>query len=276
MQPSSIDIAQMICEILRKKWTVQLSICQRCLMNIKALKTHMIQPGESILRILDQHISTLAEGMVVAITSKVISLCQGRIVPKDAVRSKYELIEKEADAYLSEDMSLYNAHLTIKNNILIPSAGIDESNGNGMYILYPLNIQQTAYTIWQHLRTKHTITNLGVIITDSHTMPLRKGVTGITLGWCGFEPLYSYVGKPDIFNHPLQVTQINILDALGTTAVFMMGEGAEQTPIALIEDVPKIQYLSRPPSLEEERMIHIPLEEDIYAPILRGVDWIWN
>jgi putative folate metabolism gamma-glutamate ligase len=245
-------------------------------MKITALKTHQIQSGESINDILDQHIPPLTEGMIVAITSKIISLCQGRTVPKNSVQSKYELVKKEADAYLTEAHNLCNVHLTIKRNILIPSAGIDESNGDGMYILYPQDSQQAARSIWRHLRNKHHLAHLGIVITDSHTTPLRKGVTGITLGWCGFEPLYSYVGKPDIFNHPLQVTQINILDALAASAVFIMGEGAEQTPIALIEGAPKIQFLSRPPTLEEERMIHIPLEEDIYAPLLKNANWIWN
>lgn len=245
-------------------------------MKITALKTHKIQLDESINDILDQHIPTLTEGVIVAITSKIISLCQGRTVPKNSVQSKYELVKKEANAYLAQTHNLCNVHLTIKHNILIPSAGIDESNGDGLYILYPQNSQQTAKSIWEHLRNKHHLTHLGIIITDSHTTPLRKGVTGIALGWCGFEPLYSYIGKPDIFNHPLQVTQINILDALAASAVFIMGEGAEQTPIALIEEAPKIQFLSRPPTLEEEQMIHIPLEEDIYAPLLKNANWIWN
>lgn len=245
-------------------------------MKLKAMKTHAIKPGESITSILDQYISTLTDQVIVAITSKVLSLCQGRVIEKNSVPSKYALIEKEADAYLPEDQSLHNVHLTIKNNILIPSAGIDESNGNGMYILYPQNIQQTANVIWQHLCEKHRLRHLGVIITDSHTMPLRKGVTGITLGWCGFEPLYSYVGKPDIFSHPLQYTQINIVDALAASAVFVMGEGAEQTPIVLLEDVPKIQFLTRSPTQEEEQMIHIPLKEDIYAPLMKNANWIWN
>ena len=86
---------------------------------------------------------------------------------------------------------------------------------------------------------KHDVTQPGVLITDSHTKPLRKGVTGIALGWFSFEPLYSYIGKPDIFNVPLQVPQNNILDAWATVAVFMMGEGSEQTPPAIIKEVPK-------------------------------------
>ncbi len=245
-------------------------------MKVSPIKTHPIQPRESINAILDRYLLSIAEGTIIAITSKILSICQGRVVPKDSVSNKFELVKREADAHLKEQDSLYDAHLTIKHNILIPSAGIDESNGDGMYILYPHNSQQTAAEIWQYLRQKHHLNHLGVIITDSHTTPLRKGVTGISLGWCGFEPLYSYVGKPDIFDHPLRVTQMNMIDALATSAVFIMGEGAEQTPMALIEDAPKVQFLSRPPTQEEEHMIRIPLEEDIYAPLLRSVDWIWH
>ena len=245
-------------------------------MKVSAVRTHPIMVGESLSVILDQYLTSLAEGTVVAITSKIISLCQGRVVSKSVINNKFELVKKEADAHLKEQDNLYGAYLTIKHNILIPSAGIDESNGDGIYILYPHNSQQIAAEVWQHLRQRHHLNHLGVIITDSHTMPLRKGVTGVALGWCGFEPLYSYVGKPDLFNQLLRVTHINIIDALATSAVLIMGEGAEQTPMALIENAPKVQFLSRPPTQEEERMIHIPLEEDIYAPLLRSVDWIWR
>lgn len=245
-------------------------------MKIKTLKTHLIESGASLYEILDQYILSVKEGMILGITSKILSLCQGRVVPKSSVDSKYELVVSEADAYLREDQSVYDAHLTIKHNILIPSAGIDESNGNGMYILYPHNIQEEATNIWEYMRQKHDLHHFGVIITDSHTTPLRKGVTGIALGWCGFEPLHSYVGVPDIFGHSLRVTQINILDALATTCVFMMGEGAEQTPLALMEDVSKIRFLSRSPTPEEEKLVCISLEEDLYAPLLKNAQWIWN
>ena len=243
-------------------------------MHVKALKTPPVKVGESLIEVLDRYVVTLSEKSILAITSKVVSLCQGRVVPQDSVRDKYELVRREADAYLAQEDCPY--HLTIKNNILIPSAGIDHSNGDGAYILYPEDIQQTVADIWRHLRKKHSLTKVGVIITDSHTTPLRKGVTGITLGWCGFEPLHSYIGQPDIFGQPLRVTQINILDALAVSAVFVMGEGAEQTPIALIEDAPKIRFLPDPPSRKQEQDIQISLEDDIYAPLLKNAPWVWN
>ncbi|MCC8399262.1 MAG: coenzyme F420-0:L-glutamate ligase [Rickettsia endosymbiont of Platyusa sonomae] len=79
--------------------------------------------------------------------------------------------------------------------------------------------------------------------------------------------------KPDLYNHPLKVTQVNILDALATSAVFVMGEGNEQTPLAIIKDAPKIYFLDRPPTIEEEKNILIPMDEDLYSPLLRAAKW---
>ena len=249
---------------------------QPTFMHSETIATHPITPGEAINDILDRYVTVVPEKSILAVTSKIISICERRLVAKDAVPHKFGLVKQEADAWLEEDNNLHGVHLTIKNNILIPTAGIDESNADGAYILYPENAQLSAVSIWRHLRHKHSLNHLGIIITDSHTTPMRKGVTGIALGWCGFEPLYSYVGQPDIFGRPLRITQVNIIDALAASAVFVMGEGAEQTPLALLKEAPRIRFLSRPPTPEEEQGIHIPLEEDIYAPLFRGANWIWN
>ncbi len=241
-------------------------------MNIVVIKTHRIGYNQSIDQILDQYVTTIAEDCIIAITSKIISICEGRVVKKSTVNKK-ELIKQEADLVANTTNNPYDISLTIKDHILIPSAGIDESNGDDVYILYPQNIQETTNKIWQYLRTKHNIKNLGIIVTDSHTTPLRRGVTGITLSWCGFQPLYSYIGKPDLYNQPLRVTQINIVDALATAAVFMMGEGNEQTPIAIITNAPKISFLNHPTSMEEKQQITIPMAEDLYAPMLLSMQW---
>ena len=242
-------------------------------MKTTAIKTHRIDIHESLHAILDRYIPVLAENSIVVITSKIVSLCQGRVVPKPLEADpgfKEALIKQEADSVLKTSDNPYGIYLTLKNNILIPSAGIDESNGDNVYILYPEDIQKVAALAWHFLREKHAIKNLGIMISDSHTTPLRRGVTGIALGWCGFQPLYSYVGKPDLYGHPLRVTQINLLDALATAAVLVMGEGNEQSPLAVIEDAPKITFLDREPTVEEEASIHIPITKDLYGPLLKG------
>ncbi|MDE5057487.1 coenzyme F420-0:L-glutamate ligase [Wolbachia endosymbiont of Drosophila bocki] len=143
-----------------------------------------------------------------------------------------------------------------------------------MYILYPKDVQKTALSIWNYLKTKHCIKHLGILITDSNITPMRLGVTGVALGWCGFEPLYSYIGKPDLYNQPLQVTQVNLLDALATSAVLVMGEGAEQTPMTIISGAPKVHFLTHPPTTEEEKSVKISMEEDLYSPLLMRARWL--
>lgn len=245
-------------------------------MHVHALKTHAIGVGESLFAILDDTLPSLKEGTVVAVTSKIISLCQGRVVAKKDVSSKKELIVQEAEAYLDVDPSQHNFHLTITHGVLIPSAGIDESNGDDVYILYPKHLFQTAEDICHHLRQKHSLKHLGVIITDSHTTPLRRGVTGLGLSFSGFLPLYNYQGQLDIFKRPLRVTQTNIVDALAASAVFMMGEGAEQTPLAILHDIPRITFLERPLTMVEKKSISIPVDEDLYGPFLKNPQWVWK
>ncbi|MDG7056034.1 MAG: putative folate metabolism gamma-glutamate ligase [Wolbachia endosymbiont of Meromenopon meropis] len=240
-------------------------------MQIEGVYTHRIECGEALEKILDYYISKLLrEEIILAITSKIISICQKQVISKTS-SSKEELIKEESDVIINADHNFYGICLTIKDNILIPSAGIDESNGNEMYILHPKNIQKTAISIWNYLRTKFCLRYIGILITDSNITPMRLGVTGIALGWCGFKPLYSYIGKSDLYSNQFKVTQINLLDALATCAVLVMGEGAEQTPMAIIKNAPKIHFLTRPPTMEEERSIRVSMKEDLYSPLLKKI-----
>lgn len=239
-----------------------------------AIKTHKIQVGESLTAILDLYLPPLEEEDIIVITSKVVSLCEGRVISKSSVR-KDVLIYEEADAIASTPHRPYDVYLTIKNNLIIPSAGIDESNSQDNYILYPKNVQETACHVWEHIQKKHHLKHFGVMITDSHTTPLRRGVTGVALGWYGFNPLYSYVDKPDIYGHPLKFTYLNLIDALASTATLVMGEGDEQTPLAYLKNVPKIDFYTQPSLQKSQEIVSvsIPLEDDLYAPLLTCVPW---
>jgi putative folate metabolism gamma-glutamate ligase len=243
-------------------------------MNIKSYKTHIVTPGESLLKIVTEHVQHIPEKSILVITSKILSVCQNRILSKDAVKDKLALIQQEADLYLEGNyIEKYGVCLTIKNGILIPTAGIDESNSDDHYILYPVNIQAEAERLWQGLKKAYHCHKLGILMTDSHTTPLRRGVTGIALGWCGFQPLYNYIGKPDIYGRLLRCTYTNVLDGLAAAAVFVMGEGDEQTPLALITDIEQIVFQDRAPTEKEVSSVSISLAEDLYAPLIASVNW---
>jgi F420-0:gamma-glutamyl ligase len=199
-----------------------------------------------------------------AIASKIISISENCLINKR--KNKITLIHKEAKFYFKAPKKQPNFYLTLKNHRLLPNAGIDESNCKNFYTLPPKKPQQTAKKIWEYLRKKYQIKNFGVIITDSNITPLRAGVTGIAIGWCGFKPIYSYVGKKDTFSNSLQVTQINLLDSLATTATLNMGEGKEQTPIAIISNLPrKIVFQNRAPTKKEEQQTYIDPKKDLFS-----------
>jgi len=199
----------------------------------------MLPPKDDLFAVLDESLTDVQEGDIILITSKVVAIHQGRCIPIIEVQDKDELIRQEAEKYLERDMTAqYPVMLTIKHHTLIASAGIDESNANGHYILWPEHIQETAKEIWEYLREKHYVQNLGIILTDSHSLPLRWGVLGVAIGFWGFEPMTDLRGKPDLFGRPLTMTRQNIPDALAALGVHVMGESDECTPLLLVRGFP--------------------------------------
>jgi F420-0:gamma-glutamyl ligase len=63
------------------------------------------------------------------------------------------------------------------------------------------------------------------------------------------------------------------MDALAAASVFEMGEGAEQTPLAVITDLNKVEFQDRNPTQEELDFLKIDIEDDLYAPLLKSVEW---
>lgn len=237
------------------------------------IKTDPITVGNiSIGKLLDRYVADLQEGSILVVTSKIVSICEGN-VRKIGTVEKEELIHEQADLYLPRSSSHYNYLLTIKNNILIPTAGIDESNGNGYYILWPKDPQKNANSIREHLVRKFGLKKFGVIITDSKTTPLRWGTTGVALAHSGFAALNDLIGAPDIFGVRMGATKVNVADGLAAAAVAVMGESNEQTPLAVISDIPFVKFQPRNPTKKELADLKIDIEDDLYAPLLTSVKW---
>jgi dihydrofolate synthase / folylpolyglutamate synthase len=92
---------------------------------------------------------------------------------------------------------------------------------------------------------------IGALITDSTCSPVRRGTSGICLARSGFRAVNDYVGRPDLFGRPFKVRQANIAGGLAATAVLVMGEGSERTPICLIRHPPLVELQDRNPKSAE-------------------------
>ncbi len=228
------------------------------------IKTRIVQPPKDEIWDILSELPPLQENDILFITSKILAIHQGRCVPCEGT-DKNELIKQEATYYLPyEHPQGFNVNLTITDNILIAAAGIDASNANDHYILWPKDVDILCKQIRDFLCKKNNIHNLGVVSTDSHTTPLRYGVSGITTGLSGIEPVKDYRGKADLFGRPMQITQVNQIDALSSMAVLLMGETNECTPIVLLRGYDKITF-NENASMKD---FFIPPEIDLYTPLL--------
>lgn len=242
-------------------------------MKITPIKTHKItEKDKDITTVLDTYVTDIKENSVLAVTSKIISITEGRMTPLDKA-DKDGLIVQEAQYYLPRDENPYNVSFTITRNLLVATAGIDESNANDHYILWPKNSYESVNKIRFHLRKKFNLKNLGVIIIDSRTTPLRWGVTAFAIAYSGFKPLKDYTGTPDLFGRKFVFEKLNIADGLAASAGLEMGEGNEQTPMALIEEIPHMQFVNSDPSEEELKAFAIDMNSDLYGPFLSKAEW---
>lgn len=242
-------------------------------MRVTAVKTRIVDVCScDVTELLAESLKEVPEKSVIAITSKVVSLCEGNALPVSDY-SKDELIEREADLFIPRSENKYGVYLTIKNNMLAPTAGIDESNANGHYVLWPRDPQDSANRCWEFVREHFGIRHVGIILTDSVSSPMRLGVTGRSISYCGFKPINSRIGHADLFGKHLKQTRINVADALAASAVLVMGESDEQTPIALLEDIPFVEFSDQVPTAAELDAWKVKMEDDLYAHFLTRMDW---
>lgn len=236
------------------------------------IKTRVIRPPkDDIWDVIDG--LEVRDGDIIFITSKIVGIHQGRTV-KVGDATKEELIHQEAERYLPyvNKTGDFHVNLTVTQGVLIASAGIDESNANGYYILWPKDIDAFCQEVRQRLMEKHNLTKLGVVVTDSHTTPLRWGVTGIAIGLAGVEPLRDIRGKEDIFGRAMHITQIDMIDPLAAMAVNLMGETDECTPIAILRNYQNIDF-SNTASMDDFK---IDPEIDLYQALIDVIPKVDN
>lgn len=227
-------------------------------MIIKPIKTRVFREGENLLDFIYRYFKKIPEQSVIVVTSKIVALAERRTAVVKNTKTKEKLIHAESEFSVPTKY----VWLTIKDGMVMASAGIDESNANGKLILLPKNSFKSASLIRKKIKQKYKLKKIGVLITDSRTIPLRAGVTGVALGYAGFRGIRDYRGKPDIFGRKFHFSRTDIADGLATAAVLVMGEGNEQTPIAIIKNSP-IEFCEK----VRQKELHIDIQDDMYNPL---------
>ena len=228
-------------------------------MEIIPIKTRIFKEGEKLENFIREHIPVLANASIIAVTSKIVALSEGRVRTAKNETQKEEIIRSES-TWMKRTKHVL---ITLKDGILMANAGVDESNADGKLILLPEDSYASAEKIRAALLREYRCNELGVVITDSRVAPMRAGVVGIALGYAGFKGVRDYRGKADIFGREMIFTRTNIADSLAIASVLVMGEGNEQYPLAIAEDAP-VEFTD----VVDIRELKIEPSEDMYAPIL--------
>ena len=224
-------------------------------MNLYGVKTRLVNVGGDLVSILLEGLDSagleLKDGDIVAITSKIVSVVQNRLVRFDTIEpsrkaedlaSEYSLEPGFVEIVLNESDvvygGVYRALLTLKNGILFANAGIDHKNvPDGLAVLLPEDPDKAATDIRREIKSRLG-KRVGVMIIDSRTVPLRMGTLGVAIGVSGFNPIRDCRGKPDLYGKPLLITRMAVADDLACAAHLIMGELTEKIPIVLIRGAP--------------------------------------
>lgn len=204
------------------------------------IKTRVMQPPQDdLLAVLDEYLIDVQEGDVIAISSKVVAIHEGRSVLKDGF-DKEGYVRESAQVVIPRDY--WATFLTITNNMLVSSSGLDSSNSDGYYALLPKEPFVSAKYLHEYLTKRFAIQNVGLIITDSHSVACRYGAVNGAISWWGFEPLISHIGRDDLFGRTIEHERSNLVDGIAAGAGVVMGEVDECTPVVVIRGVPGVEF----------------------------------
>ncbi|MFW9919067.1 MAG: coenzyme F420-0:L-glutamate ligase [Candidatus Thorarchaeota archaeon] len=195
---------------------------------------HSFEDGD-ILGIAETPLGT-TEGQVVSLENVTVSPKAKELADRYTMHPAVaQLVIDEADEILG---GIPHVLLTIKNNTLMANAGVDKSNvPPGYASLLPKDSRKSAERIRYQIKERFG-KNVGVLIIDSRTQPLRLGNIGMALGVAGFRPVADDRGRTDLFGNVMRITRRAIADNLSSACTAVMGESDESIPAALIRNAP--------------------------------------
>jgi coenzyme F420-0:L-glutamate ligase/coenzyme F420-1:gamma-L-glutamate ligase len=184
----------------------------------------------------------LAPNDIVAVTQKIVSKAEGRIVSLSTIEpSPYSVSlarRMSKDPRLVEIVLRESRRIVrMRGEVLIcethhgficANAGVDQSNvpGSGCVTLLPEDPDRSARGIAR-------ILGCGAIITDTFGRPWREGLVDVAIGIGGVPPFIDFRGRQDSYGHSLNVTLLAAVDALSAAAGLAMGK-IDRTPAAVI------------------------------------------
>jgi len=222
-----------------------------------------IEPGADLVTLIADR-STVRDGDVVVVTSKVLSKAEGRLVevdPTEREAARRDWAERQARRVVARRGDLLIAETD--HGFVCAASGVDGSNlPPDRLALLPLDPDGSAARLRDGLRARGA--DVGVVISDTFGRPWRAGQTNVAIGVAGIRPMRDHRGDKDTFGMIMESTVIAVADEIASAAELVMGK-TDGVPVAIVRGLSEESFgegeagdLIRPP--EEDLFRSGPLE----------------
>ncbi len=211
-----------------------------------------IRKGDNVGKLLAEAAARqgtpLLNGDVLAVTQKIVSKAEGRVIDLATVQpsefaimlaQQWEKDPRQVEIVLRESKRIVRMdHGVIitetKHGLICANSGVDASNipGEEKVALLPADPDASCRQIREEVR-KLQGANVAVLMSDSFGRPWREGITNVAIGVAGMNPLRDYRGEEDAYGHVLHVTITAVADEL-VCAAELVSQKADMMPAAII------------------------------------------
>jgi coenzyme F420-0:L-glutamate ligase/coenzyme F420-1:gamma-L-glutamate ligase len=229
--------------------------------------------GKIIYDAAEKQKTPLREGDILIVTSKIVSLAEGKVVDLSAIEPSQfakeiakdlEKDPRQVEVILREAKSIVRMsrnHLIVetKHGFVCANAGVDKSNvkGDNIVATLPDDPDFSSRRIKDGMKRLGGI-NIAVVLSDTFGRSLRRGVANIAIGVAGLAPILDLRGTSDMYGYKLRVTQIAVADELAASGELVMGK-TNWIPAVIVRG-----YRYEESKNATARTLALPQEEDIF------------
>ncbi|MFV0532702.1 MAG: coenzyme F420-0:L-glutamate ligase [Cumulibacter sp.] len=198
------------------------------------------RPGDDLVVAICAAATWIADGDVVAITSKAVSKAEGRLASTgtdEAERAarRREVVDAETTHVVAERRGVRIVRNAL--GLTMAAAGVDASNVNADEIAaLPLDPDASARRIRDGIKARLG-RDVAVVITDTTGRTWRSGLVDIAIGSAGIAPLRDLRGGIDTHGHPLAVTALAQVDEIASASELVRGK-LGRVAAAVIRGIP--------------------------------------
>jgi len=220
-----------------------------------------VRPGDDVAALLAPKLAQLGArgGDVVAVTQKIVSKAEGRVVPEGEGRTAWA--ERESRRIVARRGDLVIAET--RHGFVCANAGVDASNvAPGFLTLLPEDPDGSAESIRKGMEQSLGV-SVGVVVTDTFGRTWRRGVVNVAIGCAGLPAVLDLRGTRDHEGKDLEATIVALADEVAAASGLVMGK-ASHVPAAIVRGV-----RTDAPASPASELVRPP-EEDLFreSPLL--------